>query len=42
MINLCYAEAGPNCALPLDDRSALEILTTPRRVLPEPRDRYVY
>jgi arylsulfatase len=42
MINLWYAEAGANGAFPLDDRSALEILTTPRPLLSPPRDRYVY
>ncbi len=40
--NLWFAEAGANGAFPLDDRSALEILTTPRPVLSAPRDRYVY
>jgi arylsulfatase A-like enzyme len=42
MVNLWFAEAGANHAFPLDDRSALEILLTPRPVLSEPRDRYVY
>ena len=42
MINLWYAEAGANAAFPLDDRSALEIFTTPRPVMSPPRDRYVY
>jgi arylsulfatase A-like enzyme len=40
--NLWFAEAGANGAFPLDDRSALEILTTPRPVLSPPRNRYVY
>ena len=40
--NLWFAEAGANGAFPLDDRSALEILITPRPVLSPPRDRYVY
>ena len=35
MINLWHAEAGANGAFPLDDRSPLEILTTPRPVLTE-------
>jgi len=39
---LWFAEAGANGAFPLDDRSALEILTTPRPVLSPPRNRYVY
>jgi arylsulfatase len=42
LINLWYAEAGANGAFPLDDRSALEILTTPRPLLSPARDRYVY
>ncbi len=40
--HLWFAEAGANGAFPLDDRSALEILTTPRPVLSPPRNRYVY
>jgi hypothetical protein len=42
LINLWYAEAGANGAFPLDDRSGIELLTTPRPVLSPPRDRYVY
>ncbi len=42
LINLWYAEAGANQAFPLDDRSAIEILTTPRPVMSPPRNRYVY
>jgi arylsulfatase A-like enzyme len=42
LINLWFAEAGANQAFPLDDRSALEILTTPRPQLSAPRNRYVY
>ncbi len=42
LVNLWYAEAGANGAFPLDDRSALEIMITPRPVLSPPRDRYVY
>ena len=30
LVNLWYAEAGNNQAFPLDDRSALEIILTPR------------
>ncbi len=33
LINLWFAEAGANGAFPLDDRSALEILLTPRPLL---------
>ncbi len=42
LVNLWYAEAGANGAFPLDDRSALEIILTPRPVLSPPRNRYVY
>jgi arylsulfatase A-like enzyme len=42
LINLWYAEAGANDAFPLDDRSPLELLTTPRPLLTPPRNRYVY
>jgi arylsulfatase len=42
LVNLWFAEAGANGAFPLDDRSALEIMITPRPVLSAPRDRYVY
>ncbi|MGW9632132.1 arylsulfatase [Agromyces sp. NPDC055520] len=42
LVNLWFAEAGRNQAFPLDDRSALEIILTPRPVLSPPRERYVY
>ena len=42
LVNLWFSEAGANQAFPLDDRSALEILATPRPQLTAPRDRYVY
>ena len=42
LINLWYAEAGSNAAFPLDDRSALELITTPRPLLSAPRNRYIY
>ncbi len=42
LVNLWFAEAGANGAFPLDDRSALEIMLTPRPVLSPPRNRYVY
>ena len=42
LINLWYAEAGANGAFPLDDRSPLEIILTPRPQLSAPRNRYVY
>ena len=42
LVNIWFSEAGANQAFPLDDRSALEILATPRPQLSAPRDRYVY
>ena len=42
LVNLWFAEAGRNGAFPLDDRSPLEILLTPRPLLAKPRNRYVY
>ncbi|PPL18330.1 arylsulfatase [Microterricola pindariensis] len=42
LISLWFAEAGANQAFPLDDRSALEIMLTPRPVLAGARERYVY
>ena len=42
LVNLWFAEAGGNGAFPLDDRSPLEIMLTPRPVLSPPRNRYVY
>ena len=42
LVSLWYAEAGANQAFPLDDRSPLEIVTTPRPVMSPPRNRYVY
>ena len=40
--SLWFAEAGRNGAFPLDDRSALEIILTPRPLLAPPRNRYTY
>ncbi|OKI26869.1 arylsulfatase [Streptomyces sp. CB03911] len=42
LIGLWFYEAGVNQALPLDDRSALEILSTPRPRLTPHRSRYTY
>jgi arylsulfatase A-like enzyme len=42
LVNIWFLEAGANRAFPLDDRSAVEILTTPRPQLTAPRTRYVY
>jgi arylsulfatase len=42
LVNLWFAEAGQNDAFPLDDRSPLEIILTPRPQLASSRDRYTY
>jgi arylsulfatase A-like enzyme len=42
LVNIWFSEAGANGAFPLDDRSAIEILTTPRPQLTAPQKRYVY
>src|SRR3984957_20255692 len=42
LVNIWFAEAGANGAFPLDDRSPVEILMTPRPQLAAPRHRYVY
>ncbi len=42
LVNIWFSEAGANQAFPLDDRSALEVISTPRPQLTGPRDRYVY
>ena len=42
LINLWFSEAGRNGAFPLDDRSPVEIITTPRPQITSPRDRYRY
>jgi arylsulfatase len=42
MVNVWFAEAGANGAFPLDDRSAVEIMMTPRPQLTASRTRYVY
>jgi arylsulfatase len=42
LISLWYSEAGANGAFPLDDRAAVDILSTPRPVLTAPRDSYTY
>ena len=42
LVNIWFSEAGANGAFPLDDRSPLEILSTPRPQLSAPKDRYVY
>ncbi len=40
--NLWYSEAGKYFGLPLDDRTAAEIMTTPRPQMVKPTDRYIY
>ncbi len=42
LVSLWYAEAGANQAFPLDDRSPIEIVMTPRPVMSPARNRYVY
>jgi arylsulfatase A-like enzyme len=42
LINVWFFEAGKYQGFPLDDRSALEIITTPRPQMTKPRERYVY
>jgi arylsulfatase len=42
LINLWFFEAGKYQGFPLDDRSAVEILTTPRPQMTKPRERYIY
>ena len=42
LVNIWFSEAGANQAFPLDDRSALEIMATPRPQLSATRERYVY
>jgi arylsulfatase A-like enzyme len=42
LVNLWFAEAGANGAFPLDDRSAVEIIVTPRPLVAKPRNRYRY
>ncbi|MFF1904805.1 arylsulfatase [Kitasatospora sp. NPDC058218] len=42
LVGLWFHEAGAHQAFPLDDRSAVEIITTPRPQLAPPRNRYVY
>jgi arylsulfatase len=42
LIGLWWSEAGRYQAFPLENRNAVEILTTERPQLAKPRDRYVY
>jgi len=42
LVNIWFSEAGANAAFPLDDRTPVEILGTPRPQLSAPRNRYVY
>jgi Sulfatase len=42
LIKVWFEEADKNMVLPLDDRSALEIIMTPRPTEEVPRERYIY
>lgn len=42
LINLWFYEAGKYNGLPLEDRTAVEVLTTERPQMSKPRDRYIY
>jgi hypothetical protein len=42
LVNIWFSEAGANGSFPLDDRSVIEIASTPRPQVSAPRDRYVY
>ncbi|MGD0417706.1 MAG: arylsulfatase [Terriglobales bacterium] len=42
LIKAWFEEAETNLVLPLDDRTAIEILTTPRPTEEAPRERYIY
>jgi hypothetical protein len=42
LIKAWFEEADKNLVLPLDDRSALEIIMTPRPTEEVPRERYIY
>jgi arylsulfatase len=42
LIKAWFEEADKNLVLPLDDRTAVEILGTPRPAEEEPRERYLY
>ena len=42
LVNLWFAQAGANGAFPLDDRSPVEIINTPRPQLSKSRTRYRY
>ena len=42
LIDLWHFQAGQFFGLPLEDRTAIEVLTTPRPQMSPPRDRYIY
>jgi hypothetical protein len=42
MVDLWLYQAGQFFGLPLEDRNAISVLTTPRPSISQPRDRYVY
>jgi arylsulfatase A-like enzyme len=42
LVALWHVQAGKYFGLPLEDRTAVEVLTTPRPQMTKPRDRYIY
>jgi arylsulfatase A-like enzyme len=42
LVAMWHFQAGQFFGLPLEDRSALAVLTTPRPMMSPPRDRYIY
>ena len=42
LVALWHYQAGQYFGLPLEDRTAVEVLTTPRPQMSPPRDRYIY
>ena len=42
LVALWHFQAGQYFGLPLEDRTAVEVLTTPRPQMSPPRDRYIY
>ena len=42
LVDLWHYEAGRHFGLPLEDRTAVEVLTTPRPQMSPPRERYIY
>ena len=42
LVNLWYSQAGMFKGLPIDDRTPVEIINSPRPQMSKPRDRYIY